>query len=203
VTPLGAVALGLVLVLADLRASSVDLIPDPLGWLLVAVGTSRLAPLSARFGWASRCAVVAGVLSFADLVHPVVTRVDGLGSTTTSAVAPAGLQGLLVAASAVAGLTAAVLLSLAVRDRALEHGELQLAARFHLFARLHVVVGVLLLAGMLLSLAGASGSDLGPLLVLLVIAALAIEVWFIASLASARFRPWLLRAAAAADPAEL
>lgn len=197
-TPLGAIAFGLALVLADLRMLSFDLVPDPLGWLLVAVGLGRLAHLAARFAWASRCAILAGLLSFADLTHPVVTRTGGPGSSTTTAVAPGGLQGVLVAGSAVAGLAAAVLLSLAVRDRAREHDDLPLAARFHLFARLHVLVGVLLLAGMLLG--GVSdGSDLTPLVLPVVVAALALEVWFIASLASARFRPWLLRRAATVD----
>jgi hypothetical protein len=203
VTPLGAVALGLALVLADVRAYSIDLIPDPLGWLLVAVGLGRLAHLSARFTWASRSAILAGVLSIADLAHPVATRTDGLGSSTTAAVAPAGLQGVLAAGSAVAGLAAAVLLSLAVRDRSLEHGDVPLAARFHLFARLHLAAGVLLLAVAVLSLVEPAARDVGPLLLPFVLAVLALEVWFIASLASARLRPWLLRTAAAADPVEL
>jgi hypothetical protein len=36
-----------------------------------------------------------------------------------------------------------------------------------------------------------------------VVAALALEVWFIASLASARLRPWLLQSPVTNDTAEL
>lgn len=40
--PLPLIAGGLALVLVDFRAESLDLLPDPVGWLLVAVGAMTL-----------------------------------------------------------------------------------------------------------------------------------------------------------------
>jgi hypothetical protein len=191
VTPVGTTALGLALVLLDLRLQGLDVLADPLGWLVVVVGLSRLAAQDRRFAWARWSAVPAGLLSVADLVHPSVTA-EG----STRHVAPGGLQGLLAEASSLLSLAVAVLLSLAVRDAARRHDDAHLARRFSGFLVWHCVVGgvtfVAGLAGMLVDgrEVQVNGAVAGPL-VLLVIAVLAVEVWFLVSLARAGQRTWL------------
>lgn len=80
------VAVGILLVAIDFRTSALDLLPDPLGWVLFALGSSRLAvPLAARLG------VVAALLSLGDLflgfsyelVLPTGDVVDSCPATET------------------------------------------------------------------------------------------------------------------------
>ena len=193
-TALGTVALGLALVLLDLRISGFDVVPDVLGWLLAIGGLGRLAPLAARFrtarGWAVGCAV----LSLADLVQPQVTTTGPDGSTTTAAASPDGLLGWVVAGYGVAAVVVAVLVSLAVRDVARRHGDTRLAERFTTFATLHVALGAVLLAGTAVALVTGVEGTLRPqggaaaLTVGFVLAAVAVEVCFLLALASAAGR---------------
>src|SRR5688572_10335695 len=59
--PLGFMAAGLGLVAVDFRTEALDLLPDPLGWTLVAVGAFAL-----RLRWAAWGSVVAALLSVPD-----------------------------------------------------------------------------------------------------------------------------------------
>ena len=197
-TPVGRIALGLTLVLVDLRISGLDVVPDVLGWVLVVVGVGRLG--DGRWRQVRTWAVVAGVLSLTDLVHPQVTTTQveqGFVSTSTVDVVPGGLQGLLVSGYVLTSVVVAVLLSLALRDRAREQGDGPRAATFDRFARLHAGFGLLALALCVLALVlGVEGSitpEGAPAvaLVVFVLAALAVEVWFIAALARVRHLPWL------------
>ena len=196
-TPIGAVAAGLLLVLLDLRLSGFDVLPDVLGWLVAVRGLGRLVRLDPSFWLTRACAGVASVLSLTDLVHPQRTTTDGVGSTTTAVVPPEGLQAVL---SGVGGLVAAlttVLLCLVLRDRARRHGDIPLAERFSLFAFLQGAVGVLLLAAWVLGSAAGTDGTLTPqgpaaaATFVLVLAVIAMEVWFLLTLAGARTRPWL------------
>jgi hypothetical protein len=61
--PLSAVAIGLVIVAIDFRVQSLDLLPDPIGWLLIALGAWRLSLLKP-----AGAACLAAVLSISDTV---------------------------------------------------------------------------------------------------------------------------------------
>ncbi len=61
--PLSAVAIGLVIVAIDFRVLALDLLPDPIGWLLIALGAWRLSLLKA-----AGAACLAAVLSISDTV---------------------------------------------------------------------------------------------------------------------------------------
>lgn len=63
--PLALAAAGVVLVVVDFRTEALDLLPDPLGWALVAVAASWLALPAA-----TRLAAVTALLSLADLTLP-------------------------------------------------------------------------------------------------------------------------------------
>jgi len=65
VRPLAVVAVGLVLVAVDFRTRSLDLLPDPLGWLLVALGAWRLALVKP-----AAAAGIAAIASLSDLLLP-------------------------------------------------------------------------------------------------------------------------------------
>ena len=201
-TALGAVALGLLLVLADFRlVAGVDVLPDVVGWVLVVLGTRALARSDPRFTWVVRLAVLAAVLSLASLWHPVVTvtegGVDGASTTTTGPVEPVGLQGVLVSAHHGVAVVVSVLLSLRIRDRARDAADDAVARRFGLFAVLHAVLGaVVLLASVVAALVSPSdqltpSGLVGTLLLGFVLAAVAVQVWFIVALAGLRQLPWL------------
>jgi hypothetical protein len=191
-TPLGAVCLGFLLVLIDLRTPGLDVVPDPLGWVFVVAGLSRLARLDPRFRRVRQVAVLSGLLSLADLVHPVLTQTTGAG-TTSAAVEPSGIQGWLVTGYIAADVITAVLLSLAIRDRARAHGDLLVAQRFALFVWLHVGFGALALTPAPIRLVTdvADVAVLTVLVVPIVVAALALAVWFLLALAGCRHLPWL------------
>lgn len=187
----GAIALGLAVVLFDLRVGGVDLAADPVGWVLVVAALSSLRALDGRFGRVRTAALLAAVLSLADLYHPDVETRGG----TTSSVPPDGLQGLLVSGYLAATVVVAVLLSLALRDRARDHADDRPAQRFGTFAVLHAVTGV---PAVLLDLASRAGDGRleldGPLtvpVVLSVLAALGVQIWFVVTLAGVSDRPWL------------
>jgi hypothetical protein len=65
VRPLAGIAAGLVLVALDFRTRALDLLPDPLGWALVAVGSAELSLVVP-----ARAAVAAAVASVGDVVLP-------------------------------------------------------------------------------------------------------------------------------------
>lgn len=80
VKPLQAVAMGLVIVLLTASVHSYDLLPDPLGWLLVLAGAAQLPP--ARRGAVVTPAVVSlvvsGVVWFPGLRHALNVTDDSL-----------------------------------------------------------------------------------------------------------------------------
>ena len=205
-TAVGAVALGLLLVLADFRlVAGVDVLPDVLGWGLVVAGTGALARTDARFTWVVRLAVLAAVLSLASLWHPVVTVTEAGGSRTAPA-DPVGVHGALVSAHHAVAVVVCVLLSLRIRDRARDRAERAVARRFGLFAALHAVLGAVVLLGSVAA-AIASAADrvtptgrLGTLLLAVVLCAVAVQVWFIVALAGVRQLPWLQPGQPAAQP---
>ena len=210
-TALGAVALGLLLVLADFRLlAGVDVLPDVLGWGLVALGTGALARTDARFRWVARLALLAAVLSLASLWHPVVTVTDpggGLGTTSrTGPVEPDGLHGALVSAHHAVGILVTVLLSLRISDRARDHSDTVVARRFRLFAVLHAGLGAFVLVGAVvaaLAVGGGrwtAGGSTATLLLGIVLIGLAVHVWFIVALAGIRHLPWLQPGQATARP---
>ena len=207
-TPFGLVALGYVLALLDMRVQGFDVLLDAVGWLLVVAGLSRLPVPSPLFVRARITAVVAGVLSLADLVQPLETVASGTG-TTTRAVQPDGLQGVGVMVYGAAMVVFAVLLSLAVREAARAQADASTERTFRRFAVLHAVLGVAgtlaVAVGLLVADARSTGSGVpapglsttgveGPaaaLLVLAVVGLLALEIWFVVALARIRERPWL------------
>ena len=208
ITALGAVAAGLLLVLVDLRFGGVDALPDVLGWVLVVLGTRALARTDPRWRVVVLLAVLAAVLSLASLWHPVVTVTvpgtgDGVTTSTTGPVDPGGLHGLLVSAHNAVAVVFSVLLSLRVRDRAREHDDAPVARRFARFALLHAVLGaVVLLASLAAALAGGPDvtDSVGWLLLAVVLAAVAVQVWFVLALAGVRQLPWLQPGQPAARP---
>jgi len=208
-TALGAVAIGLALVLADVRLlAGVDVLPDVVGWGLVAAGTGALARTDDRFALVRNLALLAAVLSLASLWHPVVTVTDpgtgdGVTTSTTGPVDPVGLHGLLVSAHNAVAVVFSVLLSLRVRDRAREHDDGPVARRFARFAVLHALLGaVVLLASLAAALAGGPDvtDSVGWLLLAFVLAAVAVQVWFVLALAGVRQLPWLQPGRPAGQP---
>ena len=194
--PLGTVALGLLLVLLDLRIGGFDVLADVVGWVVAASGLARLTELDRRFGGARAAAVASGVLSLADLVQPQRTITTG-STTTTVGGTPDGWLGVVDTCYSVAMVVAAVLLCLALRDRAREHAEPELAMRFGQFAVLHVVLGTVVLVLSVVALSFGTDGRITPqgpaaaLTLLFVLVALAIEVWFLLTLSGARTRWWL------------
>lgn len=61
--PLSAVAWGLVVVILDFRYNGVDLVPDPVGWMFVAVALTSLQGVHRAFGTAGLLAWVGLLLS--------------------------------------------------------------------------------------------------------------------------------------------
>lgn len=211
-TSVGAVALGLLLALLDLRISGVDVLPDVLGWLLALSGLTRLVRRHEVFRATWRWAQVTTLLSLADLGRAQVTTTTPTMTSTADA-APAGLHGWLVTAYGLSGTVVAVLLSLALRDVARAAGDRPLAERFTTFARLHAVSGAVLVAGGVLALLTTDDGSIEPtgalagLTFVVVMAVLAVQVLFLLALRGARERSWLQDRPAAqphtdgADPA--
>ncbi len=206
--PFGLLALGYVLAPLDLRAQGVDVLLDVFGWLLVVLALSRLHEQSTLFVRARVTAVVAGLLSLADLVQPLQTVSNGTGTTSRS-VQPDGLQGFAVMVYGVAMVVFTVLLSLAVRERARAHADASTERTFRWFAVLHAVLGA---AGIIADVVGTLVKDARPsapgvsapglstidvqgpaavLLVLAVLGVLAFEIWFVVALLRLRNLPWL------------
>ena len=72
-TPPARIAAGLIVVMADVRLPDLDVIPDPVGWLLVLTG---VVPLAARERW-FRAAVVAAVVGGIGSLPSLVTEPEG------------------------------------------------------------------------------------------------------------------------------
>ncbi len=79
-SPLRLAAIGLLLVLVELRLGSFTLSLDLLGWLMVVGGMHQLVDLDKWFVWARNLAVVALVLELVLLISPVAA-INVLAST--------------------------------------------------------------------------------------------------------------------------
>lgn len=122
--------LGLLVVVLDLRVQGFDVLVDGVGWIVVVGALGELRHAVPGTGAARLVAVLAAVLSVADLLHPTRTVVEdplGDGSMTTSTTAvldPVGLQGALATAYealCVVFLVQVCLLLAAAAARAQEH----------------------------------------------------------------------------------
>lgn len=196
-TPLGALSLGYLMVLVDIRVPALDIVPDPLGWVCIVVGLSRLAELDARFRLVVGVAAASGLLSVADLVHPLT---EGAGPVTTTE--PVGMQGWLVTGYIVASVLADVLLCLALRNRARSCREPAVGRTFTRFAVLHLSFGAFALA--LLAAFAATDDRPAGLLAAVVVGAtvggLTLAACFLIALARCRKLPWLQAVPAAHAP---
>lgn len=208
VTAMGLVALGYLLALVDVRISGVDVVPDVLGWALVVLGLTRLNGRG-RFDRARQAAVITGVLSLADLLHPVITTTTGSAGTgtasVTAAVDPGGLQGLVLLGYVLAETVTSVLLSLALRDLAHGHGDRRTETTFARFARLHVLLGAASVSFAAISYRTGPREVTGPgavLFGLAVLLVLAFAAWFVVAIYRCRGLPWLGPAVARDQPVE-
>ncbi|MGH3367422.1 MAG: hypothetical protein ACRDOY_09480 [Nocardioidaceae bacterium] len=137
-------AIGLVLVLLDLRPEGRDWVPDSLGYTIAAVGFVRLAGRERMFGWAGLAAAAAAVLG-------LVEYVPGLLAGTAATVLVLGYNLMLSAMLALAGVAFA-----RCAERAGEHS---VARQTWWVARLAVVTWLALLFGVLLSRVAARAGD--------------------------------------------
>ena len=187
-TPLGAVVAGLLVVLLDLRVAGVDLLLDPVGWLIVLRAVRRVPVArewSHRVRWA---AAVSALLSLVDVLHPV-----GRGGADAS---HDGLPGVVQELYGIAVTVTLVLLALALRDRAQEAGDVGSAGVLQRFAWLLAALGVaVLLLGWVVP--AVVDETLLPAVALLALGLvdLVVAVCFVIVLARRRHRPWLQEAA--------
>ena len=187
-TPLGAVALGLLCAIGDVTVSGLDLLPDPVGWWLVMVGIGRLGSVNPLLVGARRAAVVTALLAAADLV---------------AALAGGELPALLDTVFGAAQLVTVLLLCLGLRERARAWGDDVQGTRF---ARLAVVLGVLgtstLILSELLAVVDEVEDVVVPGLVLLGLGLveLGVVAWVTVVTMLVRRLPWAQRSAATAAP---
>lgn len=177
-TPMGRVGLGLVVVFVDIRIGSFDLVADPIGWLLVLAG---LAPLLARHPGIQTAAVAAGVGLVLSAFQVLAEPPDVLGLVQS------------VAETAVVFSLCTALMVLLLREtdrrqagiiRLLDLGLLGAAVAFYL-------------------LGPEEPTDPGAWavpVVLLVIAAITMVVWFVVLLLRVRHEPALQAAGATGAP---
>lgn len=195
--------LGLLVVVVDLRLQGFDVLVDAVGWIVVVGAVGQLSGAVPGLRRARVVAVLAGVLSLADLLHPTRTTVDdpfGDGSTTTSttsAVAPDGLQGGLVAAYAALCVVFLVLVCLAMAAAASRGGQQEVVPPLPNAALVSAVVqGAAVLVGILSMVDGGSpvtaAADLGPVGLLLSLAGFVSVVWVLVLLWGLRVWPLLL-----------
>jgi uncharacterized membrane protein len=80
VRPLQSIGLGLVLVVLDASAGdpALDLVPDPVGWVLVLLGVRRLPAHVGHQRLLQGAATVAGLVSLALWIPPLAGQVRGL-----------------------------------------------------------------------------------------------------------------------------
>lgn len=79
---------GLILLFLDFRIGSFDILPDALGYVLIAVGLSKLVPFEASFGRAQIFAMLLAGLALLDFVQPTQMTAAQVGGAVP---APDGL----------------------------------------------------------------------------------------------------------------
>jgi hypothetical protein len=141
--PLPTIAAGAALVVVDFRIEPLDLVPDPLGWLLIAAGASTLGLTLAKW-----LAVAAALLSLSDAYLPYRYRfIDDLGDAVERCPLfqecgdpvvvfdpVSGWRLAALAATVVVGALALILVLVGLRRRALADGDGTSAARLGLLA---------------------------------------------------------------------
>jgi hypothetical protein len=146
--PLGLIAGGLAVVVVDFRTEALDLLLDPFGWLLVAVGAAVL-----HLRGAAVASAVAGVLSVSDAFLEYQYRLIDPRTNDPVDICPLledcaervvfdpvdGWRFAALAAAIVTGTAAVLLLLRGLRRRALGDGDRAAAARL---ARLSWVVAL-------------------------------------------------------------
>jgi hypothetical protein len=65
--PLTGILLGMVIAAFDFRVSSVDIIADPVGWILIAIFAGRLAKANRWFGWTRAIAWTGALFAVPDM----------------------------------------------------------------------------------------------------------------------------------------
>jgi len=106
--PLSLVAVGIALVVLDFRTESVDLVPDPIGWVLIGIGAGWLGLTAARWlAWAVAALSVSDLFLPFRYVHPGPT---GNLVPTSRNTSDAHLVYLPVHGWQLAGMTAAMVL---------------------------------------------------------------------------------------------
>lgn len=203
--PLRLVAVGLLVAFLDLRVFALDVLPDVVGWALVALGVRRLPALvaggraAAVAGWAAAAAAALGLgdqlLSFAspgargDLVGAVL----GSGGTIT-------LGGQVFSLYAVASVVAVLALSAVVAELADQAGDEVSAARWTRLRFVYVcsaVPGLAICLMLLIGWGGAPGMVLATVLLAVGSVTYVLLVW--RSFRDAR-RPWALPGVVATEP---
>lgn len=164
--PTSMIATGFVLVFLDLRINQLDLLFDPIGWLLVIVGLGRLArSVHPEFNNARVAAILAGLLSITDVIGTAV---------------PAELDFLYD----VLLVLTVWLISTAIMHRARSAGDAAIATAFDRLRWLLVLAELVGWAAYLI------GVNLA-ISVVLAIAALGIYIWFVVQLYVSAKRPYL------------
>lgn len=193
--------LGLLVVVLDLRLQGFDLLVDAVGWVVVVGALAHLASAVPGLRAVRAVALLAAVLSLADLLHPTRTTVEdvfGDGSTTTSTtavVAPDGLQGALAWGYEALCVVFLVQVCLALASAASQEQHPQVASRLRTVAAVTgVVQGADVLLGGVALLTGGEALDGAPELVwtglLLAVGSLLTTAWVLVSLW--RVRTWPL-----------
>lgn len=173
-TPLGLTAAGFLLAALDFRVNAgFDLLPDPVGWVLAAVGLAALSERSAGFRVAQVLALLEALVSL-----PMVVT-EQPGTLVTSA--DAALETAFVF-SVCTGLIA----SLPHRpDR---------TGSANVIRWLDLGLAVVLVPSLLLLDAADGGLDvLGPLALMLILVGLAVAVWFVVLLFQVKDDPAVSR----------
>lgn len=164
--PVSMIATGFVLVFLDLRINQLDLLFDPIGWLLAIVGLGRLArAVHPEFTNARVAAILAGLLSLTDIIATAV---------------PAELDFLY----GIVLLVTVWLIATAIANRARAAGDTAVAISFD---RLRWLLVLVELAGWSAYLVGVNVA----IALVIGIAALAVYVWFVVRLYTSAKRPYL------------
>ncbi|PWJ46981.1 hypothetical protein SAMN06264364_14318 [Quadrisphaera granulorum] len=197
---LALVVWGLVLDLADLRLGSFDVLPDVVGLALVLLGLKDLSAHLPGLRRAKQVAMVAAVLSLADLVHPLRTTTEVAGEMTTSVTAagePIGLWGLASGLHDVAVTLLIILVCRAVARAARDGGAVTVA---EIFGRLVLWNTLLLVAELLATAAGLAlgeeATELAVVVLPVVIAGVALSIWTLVRLWGLREGPPLASSSA-------
>lgn len=165
-TPLGAVVLGTVLVMLDLRIETFDLVPDPLGWGLLVWACVRLRGAHPAFGWAVAATVVGLLVSLPGQVGELPTPLGLLGVAAETAVVFAVCTG--------------------IHARSVNPARARQAGTIRWWNLALAALAVLL--GAVLS---EQDTDLAPLVLLAVVVALGVHVWYLVVAWAVRDEPAL------------